>query len=347
MKKKFTLITLLTSLIIYFIVFSVNYKIDVFGIHSKKEVYLNDASYSRYQNIGIARNYVHDTIITGTSLSENFKTSLSNRLFNATTIKIPMSGASAREQSILVSNAITENTKRIIWDFYYTAYSGKSTKMHKSHPFPLFLYDSNPLNDFKLYASFDILKLSMKYLLFKDKYFTDDFDKLYSWYKNDKKKFGEKHVKAYIENLKIIFNNTKNSQEYSYNNLKNNFDINILPIIKANPNIEFDFYVPPYTPYYFLGFYNSNLLNDIIAFKQYFIEKSFKYSNMHIHDFSVDYKVLENFDNYKDTHHFNQKISDMILKKIQSNAFLIDKDYIGKNIDNYKKYIQKELEKDK
>lgn len=344
MKKRFVLSILIISIIMYFIIIIINYKTDVFSIHTKHEYYLNDTSYSRYQNIGISKNNHYDVIIAGTSLSENFKTSLLNNIFDAKSIKIPMSGASAKEQSILVANSIKKQTKKIIWDIHYTSYHGKSDRMHKSHLFPLYLYDNSMLNDIKLYASFDTFKLSLKYILFKDKYFTNNLDELYNWYKKDKNKFSKNNVTKYIESLKIRINNVKYNEDYSFNNLKSNFNINILPIIKENPNVEFNFFFPPYTIYYFQSFYKSNKLNDIINFKEYFILQSQIYENIRIHDFSIDYKSIENLDNYKDTHHFSQDISDKILKDIRNDKFLVNKSNYDKNIIEYKKYIIQQLE---
>lgn len=80
-------------------------------------------------------------------------------------------------------------------------------------------------------------------------------------------------------------------------------------------------------------------------FKKYFIEKSLEYHNMKIHDFSIDYKTLENLDNYKDTHHYSQYISDHILKTVKTKSFLVGDDWKNTNINNYKKYLTTELEK--
>jgi len=344
MKKKFIYYVLSLALLAYFIVIVINYKVDALGLNSKQNYYLKDASYARYQNIGIAKNNPYETIITGTSLSENFKTSLSNKIFATKTIKIPMSGASAKEQNILVSKAISKNTKRVIWDIHYTAYHGSSDRMHKSYEFPLFLYDDNKLNDLKFYGSFDAFKLSVKKILFKGKYFTNNFDDLYNWYTSDENKFGKENVKAYVKSFSKKIADSSYNKEYGYRYLKENFDKNILPIVASNPNVSFEFYFPPYTPYYFLGFYKTDMLDDIIMFKQYFIENSFKHKNMHIHDFSVDYSTLENLNNYKDTHHFSQAISDDILTKISHREFEVDQsEYLEKNIENYQQYLEKNL----
>lgn len=46
----------------------------------------------RYQNDGIIKNYQYNSIITGTSMVENFKTSEADKLFEVDFIKVPFSG---------------------------------------------------------------------------------------------------------------------------------------------------------------------------------------------------------------------------------------------------------------
>ena len=340
MYKKFIYIVLSSSLLLYIFAIFLAYKVDVFGLHSYQKVYFNNGSYERYQNIGIAHYNLQEVIFTGTSLSENFKPSL----FNAPAIKIPMSGSSAREQNILVANAITSKTKKIVWDVHYTAYCGASSRMHKTMQFPLYLYDKNKLNDLRFYASFDTFKITLKKLLFHKRYFTGDFDKLYSWYERDKSKFSKEYVENYLKRYNNVIFDLDYDKKYQFKYLKSNFDVNILPIIKAHPQVEFDFFFPPYTVYYFLGFKQTNILSDIIQFKQYFIQECRKFSNVKVYDFSIDYKTIENLNNYKDTHHFSQKISDKIINDIVSDRFLVGNDWKKENIEKYKKYLIEKLE---
>ncbi|MEA3505653.1 MAG: hypothetical protein U9R32_10740, partial [Bacteroidota bacterium] len=159
MQKKYILSIILATLILFLSIILINYKVDVFGINSLQKYYYNSAKYERYQNIGLVRNYNYDTIVTGTSLSENFKISLLNKLFNANAIKVPISGGTAKEQSLLLNVAVKNGVKKVFLDVHYNAYSGSSDRMHPSFQFPDYLYDKNMINDFKFYASFDTLTL--------------------------------------------------------------------------------------------------------------------------------------------------------------------------------------------
>ena len=51
----------------------------------------------RYQNDGIVKHFQYDAIITGSSMTQNFKTSEFDELFGVTSIKVPFSGGSYKE----------------------------------------------------------------------------------------------------------------------------------------------------------------------------------------------------------------------------------------------------------
>ena len=58
----------------------------------------------RYQNDGIARHFTYEGIITGTSMTQNFKTSEAEKLFDASFVKLCFPGGHFKE--------INDNLKR-------------------------------------------------------------------------------------------------------------------------------------------------------------------------------------------------------------------------------------------
>jgi len=104
----------------------------------------------RYQNDGIARNYEYDSVITGTSMCQNFLPSEFDALWEAKTIKLTHSGASFHESKNTIERALKYrpemkyvlcsldgNCLNQSWD--YNTYEG----------YPEYLYDNNPFNDVK------------------------------------------------------------------------------------------------------------------------------------------------------------------------------------------------------
>lgn len=68
-----------------------------FHYHSPNEKFYYNLKNERSQNDGIIRNFDYDAIITGTSMTENFKVSQANDLFNIKAIKVCFAGGTYRE----------------------------------------------------------------------------------------------------------------------------------------------------------------------------------------------------------------------------------------------------------
>lgn len=69
----------------------------LFHYHKPLQNYEYPLNNERYQNDGITRNFEYDSIITGTSMTENFKTSEANEIFDADFIKVPFAGGHYKE----------------------------------------------------------------------------------------------------------------------------------------------------------------------------------------------------------------------------------------------------------
>lgn len=65
----------------------------------------------RYQNDGISRHFTYDAVLTGTSMSENFKVSSFDRLFDVKAVKIPYGGGYYKEVDEAVRRAISYNPR--------------------------------------------------------------------------------------------------------------------------------------------------------------------------------------------------------------------------------------------
>ena len=69
----------------------------LFHYHKPLTNYEYPISNERYQNDGITRHFEYDSIITGTSMAQNFKTSEADQMFHANFIKVCFSGGRFKE----------------------------------------------------------------------------------------------------------------------------------------------------------------------------------------------------------------------------------------------------------
>ncbi len=103
----------------------------------------------RFQNDGITKHFSYDAVITGTSMTENFKASEFDELFGTQSIKVPYPGATYREISDNLDTALsTHDVKLVLRCLDYTQLVRSADDMRTDMgEYPDYLYDSNPFND--------------------------------------------------------------------------------------------------------------------------------------------------------------------------------------------------------
>ena len=94
-------------------------KVDPFFHYHKPMVdtYYYHIVNERSQNDGIVKQFDYDAVITGTSMTENFKTSEMDEIFGVHSIKVPFSGGTYKE--------INDNLARAYVRWIHMHFSGK------------------------------------------------------------------------------------------------------------------------------------------------------------------------------------------------------------------------------
>lgn len=269
---------------------------------------------------GIIKNYDYDSIIIGTSMTENFKIHWFDNKFNCKSIKLCLSASTAHDQNTIFISAI--NTGKVKKVFYgLDVYSFQGDEKRAKHPLPDYLMNDNLWDDYKYLLNFDIfyrentkIFLTNVFSYHKEKM---NYDTMFEW--NHDWIFGEKiALQDYINNR----NGLKYGNEYRFATLKKNFDTNILPILK-NENIVFYIFYPPYSILAYKRMEESGWLKDVIQFKKYIYETTKIYPNIKIYDFQTDRSITHNLNNYKDINHYSQKINYQIVNSIYHNKYLV------------------------
>ena len=103
----------------------------------------------RYQNDGIIRNFSYDAMITGNSMTENFRVSELNDLFGVNAVKVPLNGSKFKEVDMQVRRAIRHNPdiRLVVRDVSGGMLYEDKDAMRTDITLPEYLYDDNPFND--------------------------------------------------------------------------------------------------------------------------------------------------------------------------------------------------------
>lgn len=342
--KKWIKVFLLLSFLGVGFVGGVNYLVDPYQQYRVKTFYPIWFANERYQNGGFAKNFEYDSVILGTSMTENFTINEVEKELNLNKVlKLCVSGGSAREQSITIKTAINnnKNLKNLVWGLDTFAFIGNPNRL-RFGTFPSYLYDNNIFNDYQYILSLDAAKDSAKAILYQfvkpknDPHF--NYNTMYQWQQNVKNQFTLKHLlKDWKKRAKISsLEQDKQSVEF----LINNFDINFLDILKNNPKINMKIFFPPYSILGYKMFEERNQLEDILKFKLYVYNITLKYPNIKLYDFQSAKEITHNLSNYKDLLHYHQRVNSWMLVQMKNNNYLVTKQNIDQHLKNLEEQIK-------
>lgn len=279
----------------------------------------------RYQNDGILRNFEYDAIITGTSMSQNFKTSEFDRLWGASAVKVCYSGASFKE--------VDENVQRALsyqHDVEYVLRSLDSNRLNydadedEYEGYPIYLYDENVFNDVYYLWNKEVIPKTIAVINYtRSGHLTPTWDEYGSW--SSYKVFGKEEVfrtwSQFEEQEEEYF-----LQQEDYDRIRENVQKNILQTALENEDVTFYLFFPPYSICYWDTLVRTKQLNAQLGAEQFVVELLLEADNIHIFAFSDRVDMISNLDNYTDALHYGDWINSDILEWIYEGEGELTKD---------------------
>ena len=274
---------------------------------------LNGLSYilsdERYQNDGILRHFDYDTIITGTSMAENFRTSECDTLFGSHSVKVPFQGATYREVGEAMERAIDENADihTVIWALDYDRFYWEADQMAYDD-IPKYLYNNNPFDDIRYIMNSTVLLVNDQEVIERtsEGKKTTSFDEYMRW--NESYKFGKDEVLKYSHRM-------DKEKDKPFKPLeRKNIDENVVKIAEEHPDIDFYMFWTPYSIVAFHDYYYKGELKNILTWEKEALHILAKHDNIHLFSFNDCFDIVCNLDNYKDTIHYGAHINTYMLK---------------------------------
>lgn len=322
-------------------------------LRSKARIHYN----MRQQAAGVINNYEFDSVILGTSMLENTSAKEASKIFGGEFVNISMSGSDLYERKHVVQYMLSKKeVKNIIYsmdDNFLVARKGHPVYQAASY---FYLYDKNPLNDFKVYLNTMFAKCALKELIGHPG--VDDcagktrsLDRPNSWHEEPfhAKRFGglnnwfmgTNSIEMLKTLNKIARMETTNTiddgftfqeQWPSFDKVKNYLAENVIELAKSHPNTNFYFVFPPYSR----AKYSIWLRNEKDKFDLY--QKSLSYlanqtedlKNAFVYGYD-DKAFLDDIANYKDLNHYHHRYNSLILNWMNRSEGLL----LSNNVDSY------------
>lgn len=342
--KKWVYLSVSIPILVLFVIGIFNFIIDPFQQYRKASFYNVFFKDQRRLNPGLAKNWTYNSISTGSSVTENFLISdLATIMPNP--IKLPMSGASAKEINLILNLALSKNktVSNVLIGLDMFSMNGNADRVTIEPPF--YLYKSNFLNSMKYLLSLDTARTSLKFLKENKNNKHNpklQYETMYQWQHEKEDDFGEKKAVEYWRkdsNQKLKkFELTNGS--YKLETLKKSFNSNYLSLFEHYSNVNFVLFYPPYSVLEFKDWLDYEVIDDILELKRYIAQKTSRYQNVKIYDFQNNPALTTNLDNYSDAIHYHQKINTLIIEEIKRDNYLIDTENYETDLKNFIKYVE-------
>lgn len=295
----------------------------------------------RSQNDGIIKHFDYDAMVIGTSMAENYKTSEVDELFGVNSIKTTFAGGTYKELNDNIANAIEANPdlKLVIRPLDYSYIMDDANRIRDDlGDYPDYLYDDNIFNDVNYFFNKEVLfgiciPMLVDAAAGKEAGITS-FDDYANWMDTAEfgadAVFGDRTTFAEPTSRAPFVDEVKQQVE-------ENITQNVVQLAKDNPDIQFYYYLTPYSIAWWGSQNELGTVQRWIAAEKYAIELMLECDNIHLYSFNNEFDLTTNLDNYRDECHHGDWINSQILGWMYSGTDELTKD-------NYEEYINVELE---
>jgi len=318
------------------------YKVDPFFHFHKPDTdtYYYQLNNERSQNDGITKNFEYDGLITGTSMTQNFKTSEAEMLFGGHFIKVPYSGGTYKELNDNLKTALKKNSNLniIIRGLDMAKFFDDKDQMREDlGAFPTYLYDDNIFNDVQYIFNRDVI-FKRVYPMIKENDEDSfqggitDFDSYSNWMKSYT--FGRQRL--FPDGITIGENAAPvHLTQMEKDTVMGNICQNVTALADDYPDVAFYYFFPPYSIAWWKTQLEQGSLDKQIETERIIIEEILKHPNIKLFSFNCLLNITADLNNYKDITHYGEWVNSMMLKYMSEDRCMITPD-------NYEAYLMQE-----
>ncbi len=289
-----------------------------------------------YQMPGTVRNFEYDTIILGSSVSENFDGAYVDEKYDANTIKIIKSGSSVADLLYYMDIAHEENKiKRVFWCLDIFAMTSDTVATVRDVEELEYLHTSHPFDDISYLYNKDIL---LEEIPFSIAYSVMDINtggQAYNW-AADKDFSAAGAMRAYSKPQTV-------ASEADYSNelqlLNENLSL-VVNEIKEHPDTEYIIMFPPYS----MMWWDCGYVNGIGDLYLEVLEETLPVlctlENAKVYFFQDERDIVCNLDNYMDMIHYSPDINQYMLECVVKEERRVTSDNVEEVLGNMKDTYQ-------
>lgn len=302
---------------------SFNYAVDPFhyyhGLTAINHVFF--PGFQRYQNVGLARSFKYDTVVVGSSVTENFLPSYIERSWGGRAMKLSISGSTSHEQYLILQQAVaTGQLRRVIWGLDVSAFYGGAERVRDDQGrFPYFMYRRPALFNIEYPLALSTLSLSLRVVRGWGETDLDDLD---TWYKGAR--YGEAAVvKGWSGTCGPAAAKYQPGRfappPEAIREMREAVRRNLLAPVRDNPRIVFYLFLPPMARLIYLPAANG-LLTYSLPLRDYVAQTLAGLPNVRLFDFQTMSPLNDDLARYKDPLHFDLATSEYLIDAMREGS---------------------------
>ncbi len=259
-----------------------------------------------YAQAGVARSYTYDSIIIGSSVTENCTPSVYDTALGGRFVKLSMNAGTALDHAKIMDIALrTHNVRRVVYGLDLFGYSVYHTNQKAETPD--YLYDDNLFNDVYYLLNKTVLLKEIPKALSRISAPDEDKtrDSMYAW--TPPSLPSESGLREQLD-LTALPEQADIARGIELAQL--NLDHNLLPYIRKHRDTTFTIFFPPYCALYWAQQAQDGMLDTCMAQRQLIAEALLAEPNVELYDFQTHVDWTENYDLYFDLIHYIASVND-------------------------------------
>jgi len=250
-----------------------------------------------------------------------------------------MAAISAAEIRLMLGTVFrTHDPTRVILVLDFNAFAGRpDDRQDVAGPLPLYLYDTTVWNDLPYLLSATVLRKSISVLRHRqDESFNTDANAPWYWW-SSAVQYGDAAVMRGLDlnNLNAQFKQPPRT----FGGMRESFDHNIAPALRAHPETRFELVWPPYSQLVWIDFSQRHQLDLTLEFKRYVVAATENLANVRIVDLESHREITEDLGLYKDLYHFAPRVNQWAIQRICSGFDRVD----STNVDRYEQQLRERV----
>ena len=253
-----------------------------------------------YQCVGSLKTFDYDSVIAGSSVSENYNNGWFDQGFGCKSIKAIRSYGATADLCYLLDIAFEhQDLKYVFYNLDPSALEADPETTYELTGCPMYLYDDNYVNDVRYWLNKGVLMEKIPYLIANSLMGDYDENNSYNW--AQWKEFNSDMILGlYIRKPSV---SEMKPRDYYEDLLRKNLDL-LTDRITAHPETEFYIFVPPYSMLWWDNIYREGDTEAYLYNMEQAMKTLLEYENVKMFYFQNYIDIITDFENYMDILNF-------------------------------------------